>query len=686
MRSALLTDRISLANLARYMMLCADASFLRRIASLKLVNISTAMALPPVQDSSNLPDCAFLKPQSLAPSLKDVGLAEAISQQISSIYMTSALRLKDDYRILFRRASATLKMGRQPTFDDTKLQSLLEAAYKATYDRVLASWRDVIIKTLVPRVVEIRRLHAQATPRHPHCPFNQNALPILVDFFERNAFPSPSQKSRLASRTGMNYRQIAVWFQNRRHRFRKDGKPLKRDAVFAVLPPEFESVVTEVLSDEELGLNCIGSMRNECDTPTHTSYELNSERPLHAYPSSYPPSCSYNPFPIHPDQRAFNTVWDKPIRMVRPCDHSLVDMAELVELFSKLSIGSRRRPSRNEESTKSSCSLASLVPRAPLPALISVISNPATPETVVSCVSDKPAHQVRSQTSSSHIYSAPIVPATHVDPQSDKDSVDCTDAFPSRRVTSTSSTSSQSREGVISQAKAIASVASQKSIAHSSSYKYLCAPPLHSQDILKTNCQLQSTVTSLQEPIQEDSLISVQFDESSAIASKSSSPLARETRLRTCHTSTGCQSGGRRKIASLPNRRPRGSTARQPVQTPSRPSSPILATISRTPSSDSLRSVSDASSSDYEVLLTPPLPPVVYSQSEDLIPFVNLDVDDGLNIPPTEADMYQKSATNVALWQEYPYSQPSDFTELESLFNGTLAVFDPYPRCYPHVC
>ncbi|EED85210.1 predicted protein [Postia placenta Mad-698-R] len=473
-------------------------------------------------------------------------------------------------------------MGRQPTFDDTKLQSLLEAAYKATYDRVLASWRDVIIKTLVPRVVEIRRLHAQATPRHPHCPFNQNALPILVDFFERNAFPSPSQKSRLASRTGMNYRQIAVWFQNRRHRFRKDGKPLKRDAVFAVLPPEFESVVTEVLSDEELGLNCIG-------------------------------------------------IWDKPIRMVRPCDHSLVDMAELVELFSKLSIGSRRRPSRNEESTKSSCSLASLVPRAPLPALISVISNPATPETVVSCVSDKPAHQVRSQTSSSHIYSAPIVPATHVDPQSDKDSVDCTDAFPSRRVTSTSSTSSQSREGVISQAKAIASVASQKSIAHSSSYKYLCAPPLHSQDILKTNCQLQSTVTSLQEPIQEDSLISVQFDESSAIASKSSSPLARETRLRTCHTSTGCQSG------------------------------------------------------DYEVLLTPPLPPVVYSQSEDLIPFVNLDVDDGLNIPPTEADMYQKSATNVALWQEYPYSQPSDFTELESLFNGTLAVFDPYPRCYPHV-
>ncbi|KAF9460091.1 hypothetical protein BDZ94DRAFT_1116866, partial [Collybia nuda] len=50
----------------------------------------------------------------------------------------------------------------------------------------------------------------------------------LEKYFEYNAYPSAQDRSALARKSMMTPRQIEVWFQNHRNRFKKEGKALRR--------------------------------------------------------------------------------------------------------------------------------------------------------------------------------------------------------------------------------------------------------------------------------------------------------------------------------------------------------------------------------------------------------------------------------------------------------------------------
>ncbi|KAG2155592.1 homeodomain protein 2 [Suillus clintonianus] len=335
----------------------------------------TPQLYSPQQPIANisLPD-----PPPLQPALMAAGACPEISLAMDQEYQKRAAELRAFCHSTVGHVCSN-QAQYSPKFRYVPEQKLLPA-FTELYLRQLAAWReDCVVLYLKHSSTVDNAQRSSGTTK-----FNHEYVPLLEYFFAENPFPTQADKAFLAKKSAMSYRQIHVWFQNRRNRMKKEGQVLRKKPVAegATLPLDnlYQRMEKFIVPEERRAHTAHSSLP---DLPTKQGDEmmsitdnrcnpLESLAPLHAFPSEYPPSCSYDPFP----SRNGVTNFGAPEWLRRPSNKAVrrpsLDIDGLVDYFSRINIlddsGSR---SRGSVDSCAAVAAITVVPfPAPLPALI----------------------------------------------------------------------------------------------------------------------------------------------------------------------------------------------------------------------------------------------------------------------------------------------------------------------------
>ncbi|KAI0654244.1 hypothetical protein C8Q70DRAFT_1029633 [Cubamyces menziesii] len=379
--SSLLPPQLSQADNIFTMFPYLDSAVLKRLSSSML---RTAQRFPrPVSSpttSTPAADLVLPPPGPIISQLVALGVGRDAAESVSSAFLRAASRLKSGCEADFRRRWKSLGTRRR-YFQDDQSASLLSTAYTNIYTKQLNDWTTYLLEDVTPRVLRAQALRTTclAGPSRnsqQRRPFNQNAIPVLEAFFAQNAFPSRLEKYELASKCDMEYRQIHVWFQNRRSRLRKEGKEPKRPVSAPTVLEELERTVIDTLLPPDATGEDASEEENQVTSCTEVcaSDSLNAVRPPHAYPSPYPPLCPYDPFPGSPESRSLITPWPRQYRPTNAA-HPSIEISDLAEAFDRMKLSESEPigPTRLEGVAKvsSPCiGFATRCFRAPHPALI----------------------------------------------------------------------------------------------------------------------------------------------------------------------------------------------------------------------------------------------------------------------------------------------------------------------------
>ncbi|KAG1864760.1 homeodomain protein 2 [Suillus subalutaceus] len=323
----------------------------------------------------SLPD-----PPPIQPALMAVGARPEISLVMDQEYQKRAAELRTFCQSAV--AHVCSNQAQHPSMSPYVTEQKIIPVFTELYLRQLGSWRqdcvDLYLKHPSTRTSENVQ-PSSATPK-----FNHEYVPLLEYFFAENPFPTHADKAFLAKKSAMTYRQIHVWFQNKRNRMKKEGQVLRRKTVAegATLPLDnlYQRMEKFIVPEER---KVPASPPSRPHSPTKQGDEMmsiadnrcNPLEPLaslHAFPSEYPPSCSYDPFPWKNGVTNFGA----PKWLRRPTTTAVrrptLDIDGLVDCFSRINIlddsGSR---SRGSVDSFAAVAAITVIPfPAPLPALI----------------------------------------------------------------------------------------------------------------------------------------------------------------------------------------------------------------------------------------------------------------------------------------------------------------------------
>ncbi|KAG1813290.1 homeodomain protein 2 [Suillus subaureus] len=351
----------------------------------------------------SLPD-----PPSMQSTLLAAGARPDISVAMDQAYQKRAL----DLRAFYHSALALMcsNQAQYPSkFRYVPEQKIL-STFTELYLRQLMAWRqDCVDFYLKHSSTSGNVQNLSGTSR-----FNHEYVPLLEYFFAENPFPTHADKAFLAKKSAMTYRQIHVWFQNRRNRMKKEGRVLRKKAATegATLPLDnLYQRMDKFIVPEEWKAHTSYSCLSDC--PTKQGDEMMSiadnecnplERlaPLHAFPSLYPPSCTYDPFPSKNGVTNFGA----PKWLRRPMTTAVrcptLDIDGLVDRFSRINIlddsGSRSRGSVDSHAAVAAITVIPFL--APLPALIRGTPTHITPVSA-------PLHSVPATAARRHVFDTP---------------------------------------------------------------------------------------------------------------------------------------------------------------------------------------------------------------------------------------------------------------------------------------
>ncbi|TCD62979.1 hypothetical protein EIP91_006161 [Steccherinum ochraceum] len=174
-------------------------------------------------------------PESLTDHFLSQGLARTVAEGLSTIYMRSATQMKANYDDELRRAiDAVSGLESHGKLDAEKTISAIYSAFLTRYTQTLRGWPERALEMANKRRLESTRSERSSPPliTEKRSAFKPEGIPTLENAFIDNAYPNKQEKEILAQVTGMEYKQINIWFQNRRARAKKESGPLKRTAAF----------------------------------------------------------------------------------------------------------------------------------------------------------------------------------------------------------------------------------------------------------------------------------------------------------------------------------------------------------------------------------------------------------------------------------------------------------------------
>ncbi|KAI5115470.1 hypothetical protein M0805_001381 [Coniferiporia weirii] len=217
----------------------------------------------------------------------------------------------------------------------------------AMYERRVAEWRLGLITTVRTRFgpKEDAGITPPSQPKEK-LSFNRDFLPQLEYYFSHEQSPSRADKNAMAKKSGMTYRQIHVWFQNRRTRAKK---------------------LADGLGEQRRGPNVIGKSANKRNGPNVGSKLECSEKlarlpktcssavagnenvfpyvtPPYAFPARYPPHVApdADPFPCRYGDFSFlsGVRWERTPTTMRK-SQDVPNIISLVAAFERLAVGDR---------------------------------------------------------------------------------------------------------------------------------------------------------------------------------------------------------------------------------------------------------------------------------------------------------------------------------------------------------
>ncbi|KAF9225446.1 hypothetical protein BS17DRAFT_778612 [Gyrodon lividus] len=394
----------------------AVESILKRIISnshnyLSIHPPRNAPSYPLHRHSRPLVITSLPNPPSLISELGTLGLTPDIAQHMDQTFRSRALAFKQRCETVVNQACSRLvsascvaESGGLDTLETKIVEIITEI-----YTRKIASWASECM-SMVANHLSARSSPKSSAAQGPQVPFNHDYVPLLEHFFEENPFPSHADKVFLAKKSGMTYRQIHVWFQNKRNRT-KNGKVLRKKPMSEGATLPLDSLVSKmeryiipkpqspstILSDDT---KLVGTRVHNNDRPTHA---LDSPAPRHAFPTVYPSSCLYDPFPIKDDLSNFRvSEWPRRPSPRASTTPTLVDMAAFVEAFAQLNVRDdfcsriRRRHTPTKINSAATSGITTVPSTAPHPAFIATNVDPSfcrpIPLAVVSAANKSKVH------------------------------------------------------------------------------------------------------------------------------------------------------------------------------------------------------------------------------------------------------------------------------------------------------
>ncbi|KAG8814410.1 hypothetical protein FRC17_001139 [Serendipita sp. 399] len=170
---------------------------------------------PPSRRRLVPPKIPFPRSKQLRPRLHQLGVPSTASQRLSEAYRRRVLALsqtvKAELRELWRNIAANPRYS----------EHVAKEKYTLSAHAILCQYQDALSTSFESAVVAVKAHFNVRENSTVNGRFDERYVCLLEWAFEFNRYPSQEEKSHMALNSGLTYRQISVWFQNRRSRVKR---------------------------------------------------------------------------------------------------------------------------------------------------------------------------------------------------------------------------------------------------------------------------------------------------------------------------------------------------------------------------------------------------------------------------------------------------------------------------------